>query len=315
MWFKNLKIYRFTQSFDMSPEELEEALGEEIFEPCGRHSKESLGWTPPLGRHGTQLVHTANGQNMLCLQKEDRILPASVVNDALLERVESLEAKEGRKVFRKEKLQLKDDVIAQLLPKAFTKRQKVFSYISPKERLLVINTSSHNQAEIFLSFLRRTIDSLPVVPVGTKGTPPDIMTTWLKDGYGSDNFDLETEVELFNPKEDGNTVRCKGQDLTSQEIEELLKAGKQVKKLSVAWKDRLSCVIEDDLGIKRLKFSDVILEKANEYDAESVAEQFDQDFVMMTLELNRFYKDLFRAFGGLERARLEEPMPEEEQEQ
>ena len=94
----------------------------------------------------------------------------------------------------------------------------------------------------------------------------------------------------------------------------MLKAGKQVKKLSVAWKDRLSCVIEDDLSIKRVKFSDVILEKANEYDAESVAEQFDQDFVMMTLELNRFYKDLFRAFGGLERARLEEPMPEEEQE-
>lgn len=312
MWFKNLKIYRFTEAFETTPEELESLLEENTFHPCGRHAKESLGWTPPLGRTGQQLAHTANGYTMLCLLKEEKILPASVINDELAERAEQLEAKEGRKLFRKERLQLKDDIIAQLLPKAFTKRKKTFAYICPKDRLLILDTASQSQAETFLSFLRNTLDRLPVVPVSTKGTPPDIMTRWLKDGYGSDNFELETEVELFNPKEDGNTVRCKGQDLGSNEIEELLKAGKYVKKLHVSWKDRLTCIIEDNLTIKRLKFSDVILEKANEYDAESVAEQFDQDFAIMTLELSRFYKDLFRAFGGLERARLEEPVEEAE---
>ncbi len=311
MWFKNLRIYRFTSSFDTTPEELEALLEESPFTPCGKYSKESLGWVPPLGRSGVQLVHTSNGQHMLCLMKEDKILPSSVVNEALQERAEAVEDKEGRKLFRKERLQLKDDVIAELLPKAFSKKQTVFAYISPKDRLLVINTGSQNQAETLLGFLRNTLGSLPVVPVATKGVPADIMTRWLQQGYGSDNFEMETEVELFNPKEDGNTVRCKGQDLGSHEIEELLKAGKLAKKLHVAWKDRLTCVIEDNLAIKRLKFSDVILEKANEYDAESVAEQFDQDFTLMTLELGRFYKDLFRAFGGLERARLEEPLPEE----
>lgn len=306
MWFKNLRIYRFTKAFATTPEELEDKLAEYPFTPCGKHSKESLGWVPPLGRTGQQLVHTANGFHMLCLQKEDKILPASVVNETLLERLELQEEKEGRKLFRKERLQLKDDVIAQLLPKAFSKKQKVFAYICPKDRLLVINTASQNQAETLLAFLRTTLESLPVIPVATKGTPPDILTRWLKQGHGSDNFDLETEVELFNPKEDGNTVKCKGQDLGSHEIEELLKAGKLVKKLNVAWKDRLTCTIEDNLAIKRLKFSDVILEKANEHDADSAAEQFDQDFALMTLELNRFYKDLFRAFGGLERAKLED---------
>ena len=313
MWFKNLRIYRFTEAFDTPAEELEELLQEFPFIPCGKHSKESLGWTAPLGRSGVQMVHSANGFHMICLQKEDKILPSSVINEALQERIELLEDKEGRKLFRKERLQIKDDVIAQLLPKAFSKRQKIFAYISPKDRLLVLNTGSQNQAETLLSFLRSTLDRLPVVPVATKGTPPDILTRWLKQGYGSDNFELEAEVELFNPKEDGNTVKCKGQDLASHEIEELLKAGKLVKKLHVAWKDKLTCVIEDNLVVKRLKFSDIILEKANEYDTESVAEQFDQDFTIMTLELNRFYKDLFRAFGGLERARLEESYDEQAQ--
>lgn len=306
MWFKNLSIYRFTKAVTTTEDELEAMLAEHPFLPCGKHSKDSLGWTAPLGRGAEQLVHSSGGYHMICLQKEEKILPASVVNEALIERVEILEEKEGRKLFRKERLQLKDDVIAQLLPKAFSKRKKVFAYLSPKERLLVIDTASQTQAENLLSFLRTTLESLPVVPVTTKGTVPDILTRWVQQGYGSDHFELETEVELFNPKEDSNTIKCKGQDLGSHEIEELIKAGKLVKKLQVNWKDKLSCVIEDNLSIKRVKFSDVVLEKANEYDAESVAEQFDQDFTLMTLELSRFYKDLFRAFGGLERAKLEE---------
>ncbi len=307
MWFKNLRIYRFTSSFDTSPEELETQLKEAPFTPCGSYSKESMGWVPPLGRTGVQLVHTANGQHMICLMMEEKILPASVVNDALQERADAVEEKVGRKLFRKERLQLKDDVIADLLPKAFPKKQKVFAYISPVDRLLVINTGSQGQAETFLGFLRNTLGSLPVVPVSTVGVPADIMTRWLLQGYGTDGFELESDVELFNPKEDGNTVRCKGQDLSSHEIEEHLKAGKLANKLRVSWRDRLTCVINDSLAITGLKFSDVILEKANEYDAESVAEQFDQDFTLMTLELGRFYKDLFRAFGGLEKSRLEEP--------
>ena len=307
MWFKNLKIYRFTESFTTPPEELEALLEEFPFTPCGKSTKESLGWTPPLGKTGKQLVHTSNGYSMICLLKEDKILPSSVVNDELAERVEQLELKEGRKLFRKERLQLKDDIIAQLLPKAFTKRKKTFAYISPKDRLLVLDTSSQSQAEVFLSFLRKALDRLPVAPIATKGTPSEIMTRWLIEGHASDNFELESEAELFNPKEDGNTVKCKGQDLGSNEIEELLKAGKFAKKLNVAWKESLTCVLEDASTVKRLKFSDVILEKANEHDAESVAEQFDQDFTLMTLELNKFYNDLFQAFGGLEKARLEEP--------
>ncbi len=306
MWFKNLRIYRFTSSFDATPEELEGKLGESPFTPCGAHSKESMGWVPPLGRTGVQLVHTASGHHLLCLMMEEKILPASVVNDALQERVDEIEGKEGRKLFRKERLQLKDDVTAELLPKAFPKKQKVFAYISPVDRLLVINAGSQGQAETLLGFLRNTLGSLPVVPVSTVGVPADIMTRWLQQGHGTESFELESDVELFNPREDGNTVRCKGQDLGSHEIEEHLKAGKLANKLRVSWKDRLSCVINDSLAISSLKFSDVILEKANEYDAESVAEQFDQDFTLMALELGRFYKDLFAAFGGLEISRLEE---------
>jgi len=91
------------------------------------------------------------------------------------------------------------------------------------------------------------------------------------------------------------------EDLYSEEIQVHLAAGKQVKKLGVLWKDALSCIIDDDLTIKRLKFQDMVLEKADDGDAESAADQFDQDFTVMSLELSRFFKSLFKAFGGMQR--------------
>ena len=301
MWFKNIRLYRFTKPFELTPEELEEKLAEHIFHPCGKHDQAKYGWVSPLGRHGEMLTHVTGEYIMICAQKQEKILPASVVNEAVQEKVEEIEAKQGRKVFRKEKQQLKDEATLTLLPKAFARTSKTFAYFAPKDNLLVVNSSSANKAEELLGFLRNSIESLPVIPPNAKNIPSEVMTLWLQHQTAGENFEIDQECELYNPAEDGNVVRCKGQDLFSDEIQTHLAAGKQVKKLGVLWKDALSCILEDDLTIKRLKFQDMVLEKADEADAESAAEQFDQDFAVMSLELSKFFKSLFKAFGGLQR--------------
>ena len=301
MWFKNIRLYRFTKPFELSTEELEEKLAEHIFHPCGKHDQSKYGWVPPLGRHGKMLTHVAGDCIMICAQKQEKILPASVINEAVQEKIDEIEDKQGRKIFRKEKLQLKDEVTLTLLPKAFARTNKTFAYISPKDKLLVVNSSSANKAEELLGFLRNSIESLPVIPPNSKNIPSEVMTLWLQHQQAGENFEIDEEVELYNPAEDGNVIRCKGQDLYSEEIQVHLAAGKQVKKLGVLWKDALSCIIDDDLTIKRLKFQDMVLEKAGDGDAESVADQFDQDFTVMSLELSRFFKSLFKAFGGIQR--------------
>jgi len=301
MWFKNIRLYRFTKPFELTPEELEEKLAEHIFHPCGKHDQSKYGWISPLGRHGEMLTHVTGEYIMICAQKQEKILPASVINEAVQEKVEEIEAKQGRKVFRKEKLQLKDEATLTLLPKAFARTSKTFAYFAPKDNLLVVNSSSANKAEELLGFLRNSIESLPVIPPNAKNIPSEVMTLWLQHQTAGENFEIDQECELYNPAEDGNVVRCKGQDLFSDEIQTHLAAGKQVKKLGVLWKDALSCILEDDLTIKRLKFQDMVLEKADEADAESAAEQFDQDFAVMSLELSKFFKSLFKAFGGLQR--------------
>ena len=41
-----------------------------------------------------------------------------------------------------------------------------------------------------------------------------------------------------------------------------------------------------------------MLERAQESDPESAAQQFDQDFAVMALELSGLFNSLFSAFGG-----------------
>ena len=309
MWFKNLRIYRFTKPFEMGAEELQSQLAEKAFHPCGRQDLSKYGWVPPIdqdsGSEAEPLyVHACNGYLMLCAKREDKVIPASVIKEAVQERSQHIEQKEARKVFKKEQDQLKDEVMLELLPRAFSKTQRVYAYISPKDDLLLIDASSSAKAEQFMSHLRDTLGSLPVIPPASKQVPTDVMTHWLAEQSAHPPFQLEKECELSNPADSANVIRCKAQDLDADEVQSMLESGKLCTKLAVNWNDSLHCVIEDDLSIKRMKFDDQLIEQASETDADSKAQQFDQDFAVMSLELSKFCKDLFKAFGGLEKTRV-----------
>lgn len=300
MWFKNVRLYCLTQPFENSAEELETKLAEKLFHPCSSHDVSKYGWVSPLGREGEMLTHALGDYIMICAQKQDRLLPASVINDATEEKVAELEQRQGRKIYRKEKRQIKDDVFVSLLPRAFTRNQQTFAYIAPKDNLIVINTGSAPKAEELLNLLRESLGSLPVALPDSKRAPSDVMTRWLKEQHASDNFQIDEDCELYNPTDGSNIIRCKGQDLYSDEIQSHLAAGKQVKNLGVTWNSLLNCIISDELTVKRLRFEGMKEETSNE-EIESAAQKFDQEFAVMTLELSDFFKALFNAFGGLEK--------------
>ena len=297
MWFNNLQIYRFIKPFTLSFEELDEKLAKLSFKPCSSLQPASLGWVPPLGRHGVENIHAANGHVMICLKKEEKILPASVIRDMVAEKVDDIEAAESRPVRKKERDGIRDEITQSLLPKAFCRSQLTFAYISPKSNLLVINASSTKKAEELLHYLRKALGTLPVVAPILNDVISNTMTDWVKN-MNAKNFVIEDEAEFRDPGDEGGVVRCKSHDLSVPEIQSHLDAGKQVVKLAVEWNESLSCIITDDLSIKRLKFGDEIIEQSNDSEADDYASRFDADFAVMTLELTRFIPELFDAFGG-----------------
>lgn len=299
MWFKNLRVYRLNQPFDRTAESLDAELAEHAFTPCGGQDMMRYGFVPPLGRHGHQFVHTANGYIMVCVKHQEKVLPAAVVQEQLEEQILAISQDEARDVNRSERSKMKDEIIFTLLPKALTKSRLQYAYFAPDEQLLVVDASSASRAEDLLAALRDALGSLSVVPLTTLNKPTQTMTQWLLQSEVPGDFELGDECELEAPKDDGRVIRCKKQDLTAEEIINHLNTDMVVSKLALNWKDAITCVVDHELGIKRLKFTDKITDQVNDRHPDSAAEEFDLDFSIMTLELKAFLQALQEAFGGL----------------
>ena len=302
MWFKNLSIFRLTEAFTLSPGELEQKLEALAFHPCGPHQEFTFGWTSPLGKSNQQLVHSTNGFMMLCLKKEERLLPASVVNEISQEKILEKEQQQARKLSKKERTEIKDEILFDLLPKAFTFSRKIYAYIDPKGGWLIVDAASAKNAEDLLSMLRKSLTSLPAVPLNTIDNPATIMTEWLLNSKAPDDILIEDECELRSPEEQGGIVRCKRHDLALPEIKNHLDTGKEVIKLAVSWADRISFIVDENLSIKRLRFLDLIQDQVTDIEVNDEAAQFDVDFSIMSAELANFIPRLLELFGGENKA-------------
>jgi recombination associated protein RdgC len=297
MWFKNLYFFAFTRPFNWSEKDLEEHLSEHLFTPCGSTEVSHFGWINALGKHGQSTVHSAAGNHLLCARKEEKILPAPVIKNMLEEKINLLENEQSRKATKKEKEQFKEDIIFELLPRAFSRVTDTHGYINAEHNIIVINTSSRGKAEDFLALLRKVLGTLPVTSISPEKTADEKMTDWLTDFNIGENFQLGMEAEFHALGDDGAVVRVKNQDLTNDEIKAHLDADKFVVKLALEWDDAMSFILCDDLAIKRLKFFDVLQEQNDDIDSDDVIAKIDADFTLMAGELNRFIADLLAEFS------------------
>src|SRR3546814_12059844 len=93
------------------------------------------------------------------------MLPGGVVKDALKEKVDEIEAEQMRKVYKKERDQIKDEIIQAFLPRAVIRKSGTFAAIDAERGLILVNSASPKKAEDVLSTLREAIGSLPVRPL------------------------------------------------------------------------------------------------------------------------------------------------------
>lgn len=303
MWFKNLILYRFSKPFEYTIETLEEKLTEQRFRPCSKYEMNSLGWVSPVPG-GDSLLHASGHFLIITAMQEEKLLPASVVRDALKEKVETIEQEQGRKVFKKEKDQLKDEITRTLLPQAFSRTSRTSACVDSRNGWLIVDATSFRKAEELTSFLRSCLGSLPVLPPTLKAAPSAVMTDWLQQPANLPApFVLGDECELKEPGADGGVIRCKRIDLLSEEISLHLTSGKVVSRLAIHWNEAVDCILGEDLCIKRLKFTDTLQEQSDALGIEDEAGRFDANFTLMALTLERFLSELINALGGEDTSR------------
>lgn len=279
-------------------DELEQQLSSLAFTPCSSQDMTRTGWVSPMGDRGEALIHVTGKQVMMCARKEDKILPATVIKQALQDKVEKLEGEQGRKLKKTEKATLKDEVVHTLLPRAFSKFSQTFIWLDLEKQLVIVDSGSAKRAEDNLALLRKTLGSLPVVPLNFNESVELKMTEWVRSGELPAGFTLMDEAELKAVLDEGGVIRCKKQELVSDEIATHIEAGKFVTKLSVDWEDRLQFMLCDDGSIKRIKFSETLREQNDDIDKADFAQRFDADFVLMTGELSALIERVTEVLGG-----------------
>ena len=298
MWFKNIRAYRLTSPFTLSPEQLGEQLAQQGFEPCAKSQALSLGWTPPLGVEDGELVHAAAGRLLVKLKREEKLLPSTVVRELLEEKISEIEQGQARKVYRKERLNLKDEIIQDCLPRAFTRSTSVYAYIDTRTNWVFVDAASANRAEELLNLLRDCIGSFPVLLPQVNNAPVAVMTGWLLHRSLPQDFELGDECELREPGEEGGVVRCRGVDLLSEEVETHLHAGKQVARLSLGWDERLQLVLAEDLCLRRLRFADELMKENEDLPEDDEAARLDADFALMADAIGGLQERIITVFGG-----------------
>ena len=290
--FKNAVVYRLTHEFTLDGETLHNALSKQAFTSCSGIRPSSFGWIPPIGGEDTPLVHEVSGYFLLCARKEEKVVPPSALNEALAERVERIEATEGRKLSRKEKLALKDDSLAQLLPRALARSKQILGYIAPSEGIAVIGTANAAEAEQFISCIRDSLGSFQVVLPQVQRNPSELFTHWLNLRKLPEHFTLGEQCDLLDP-ETSATVTCRRQDLATQEIVSHINAGKVCTRLGLRWYGDLAIAVDKDLSLRQIKFEN----PEGDEDEDAIA-QLDAAFVQMALEFKRFLPALYTALGG-----------------
>lgn len=296
MWFKNLQIYRLPVPWDMSAERLEEQLARKPFHPCGSQDMESRGWLSPLGNE--VLVHAIGGQFLICLGFEHRLLPSAVVKQEADERAEELAEQQGYKLGRKQMKELREQVTQELLPRAFTRRRRMFAWIDPINGWLVVDAASQSKAEDVLEQLRHTLDSLPLTLLRTELSPTSAMADWLAGSEPPEGFTIDQDCELRSVAEDKAAVRYVRHPLEGEEVKGHLEAGKLPTRLALTFDDRISFVLTEKLEIKRLDFLDIVRDQIGEGDKDDAEALFNAEFALMTGELAHLLPAVVAALGG-----------------
>ena len=298
MWFRNARPYRLPGRLGIDASELSQRLSRRAFQPCGPSQPVSSGWVAALSDDATDFVHKSGDYWLIRLQREERLLPASVIRSEVNSRIQEIQTGQGRRVQRKERLDIVDEVIQDLMPRAFTKAQHLEALINDREGWVWVNTASAARAEELLSLLREGLGNLPVVIPDTQKSPVVVMSQWLLNGGLPEGLSLGGDVDLEDPQEEGGVVRVRGMYLESDEIRRHIESGKQAVRLALSWQDQVDFVVDKDLSLRRIRFSDE-LKGINEELQEDVLARQDADCLLMGETLSTLQTALVKTFGGI----------------
>jgi recombination associated protein RdgC len=292
--FKNLIVYRLGPDWVAGSSELEAGLAKSVFIECGPTQAVSAGWAPPRGVAHGPLVESIGNQWLMKLTIEQRMLPSSVVKRRSDEIAAKIEKDTGRKPGKKQRKEIKEELLLELLPQAFTKQASLRVWLNPAQRLLMVDASSPAKADEVVTQLVKACEGMALAPLHTAQSPAAAMSEWLTSGEPPAAFSVDRECELKSADEMKSVVRYARHALDIEEIRAHIAAGKMPTQLALTWQGRVSVLLTESMQIKKIAFLEGVFEGGKP----GKDEAFDADAAIATGELAKLIPDLIDALGG-----------------
>jgi recombination associated protein RdgC len=301
MMFKNAINFRLNSGFDFT-----EALSERLevfhqFQECGEQQPASIGFVPVL-KSSQDLYFQHEEFCLFKLQKQERILPASVVRDEVQQHVDRIEQQEGRKVLPKEKRTIKDEVTFKLLPKAFKKNQFIYVLINTKENLVMVDCAAVGTADEITSFFRESLGSLPMIGLSNGLNIPFTLSDWILKEETPDGWDIMegSSVVLETAGKAKLSTKSSGPDGIGA-VQKMIMSESQYRCIRTAFNfnERLAGFVDKKCSIKSIRLSDALIEQAME--SQEDLEQVEiATFILFANEITAVLKSCMEVFNGVD---------------
>jgi len=297
MQFKNARIFRLPADFTIESELFSEQLEHDALKPCGPQDMASQGWVSPFNRKSEVFCWQSGNAQLIMFAIEEKILPATVVNQELQEKVSSIQTDTGSKPGRKVQSDMKQEILFELLPQAFTKLKKIGAYIDNELNLLVVDSASQNPAENLVSQLRQSLGSFKAEAFGESSAMATVLTKWVTDGHAEGGFEFGSSIVLETLDEAKSVIRAKNVNYLTDEMQRHIENGYLVTQIGLVFNDRIELTLTHDFAVKSIKFTDVVLDELEHETIESEEQLLDSRFTLLSLELRELYKSLFHIFS------------------
>jgi len=223
-------------------------------------------------------VITVGSNHLIVCDKQEKLLPASVINQELKRRIAQIETEQGYKVGKKMKRDLKEQITEELYVKAFTVSKFYNVWINTDHDLMCIETTSESVADNVMSQLIKDLDWRGNRFVTNR--PADFLMRQLilSDDSSVGNFSLGASCVLQDRDENGKKITYENESLNSGVVSNYVMEGKKPVKLEVMI-DGGECIftIDNNYVISKITLPDIV-ENRSDFDTDD--DYFDNQFAI-----------------------------------
>jgi recombination associated protein RdgC len=238
---KNTQIFKavLPQSTEQLARHLEELPYGEI--PSTQFHRDSFIQNTITG----ELVTPFTGGYSFIMRRDEKVIPPSTLKEEVNKAVASLEAEYSRKATRKERSDIKEEVLVTLLPRAFTKPKFITCLYLTGSNYLIVDTSSAVMASAVVRNLVKVCGSVKTTTIHVSDIKNGLATRLKRyitesefDVFGS-GLSVGSEIKLSKPST-GEVIQYSGVDpITDSQLEENLEEGFIVDHVRFTYRDDL----------------------------------------------------------------------------